>query len=109
MLFGSPLGTEPHFDGRTVTTARGADFTSDPSRSGSLDLRTVALCPPGIQSMSGKSPSDETITTAAEFRRALSELMAETLENGFDPRGAWEYHARDGEMSVEVQIHELSD
>lgn len=65
--------------------------------------------PVPIQPMSDRSPSDESITTAADFRRALNELLGEALENGFDPRGSWEYRARDGEMSVEVQIHELSD
>lgn len=57
--------------------------------------------------MSDDSATD-TITTEAEFKTALGELLTAARQRDIDPRGSWVY--RNGEESLtdwEVVVYEL--
>lgn len=56
--------------------------------------------------MSGDSGTD-TITTPAEFKTALGELLAVARQNGVSPRGSWVYRSDELRTNWEAEIYEL--
>lgn len=62
------------------------------------------LCPE--RTMTPPNPPDD-VTSPEDFESHLAELVAAAIDNGVDPRGAWEYRARDGEGDFEIEIVEL--
>lgn len=56
--------------------------------------------------MTDENPLSGEITTAVEFATGLRQLLAETLQNDVDVRGAWVYHNDDG-PDLELIIYEL--
>lgn len=52
-------------------------------------------------------PVPEDVRSPDSFEAHLNALVAAALHNGVDPRGAWEYRARDGEGDYEIEIVEL--
>lgn len=56
--------------------------------------------------MTPPSPPDD-VTSNEDFEAYLSELLQAAVENGIDPRGAWEYRASDGHFDLEVEVVEL--
>lgn len=51
---------------------------------------------------------DRAISTEAEFASALQTLLLAALENGLDPRGAWELRNGGTEPDLEVLVTELT-
>ena len=55
------------------------------------------------------SPSlPDDVTSPEDFEAYLAELVSAAIEAEIDPRGAWEYRARDGEPDFEIEIVELN-
>jgi hypothetical protein len=52
------------------------------------------------------SPGDD-VTTTEEFEMALGNLLAVALQNGIDPRGAWEFRKDGTPPDWEVMVVEL--
>lgn len=53
-------------------------------------------------------PLDRDLSTEAEFDSALQTLLLAELENGLDPRGAWEFRNGGPEPDLEVIVTELT-
>jgi hypothetical protein len=53
--------------------------------------------------------SDDEISTTKEFEAALGRVILAALENGVDPRGAWEFRNGEAGSDVEVMVVELDD
>lgn len=51
---------------------------------------------------------DLEISTEAEFDSALQMLLLAALDNGLDPRGAWEYRNGGIRPDLEVMVSELA-
>lgn len=51
---------------------------------------------------------DRKISTEDEFDSALQTLLLAALENGLDPRGAWEYRNGGADPDIEVLVTELT-
>lgn len=54
------------------------------------------------------SPPDRAITTEDELDSAFQSLLLAALENGLDPRGAWEYRNGQTYPDLEVLVTELT-
>lgn len=56
--------------------------------------------------MTRPNPPDD-VTTPEDFETHLAALVEAAVANGVDPRGAWEFRARNAEPDFDIEIVEL--
>jgi len=57
--------------------------------------------------MTSNQPFDDELTSPEDFDDALYNLLHAALQNGIDPRGAWEYRTDGTSTDWEVMVVEL--
>lgn len=111
MLSGTPFRPGTLGAVRTDTPTR-AETGSRPRILDPVLGRHGVVCPSVAVTltMTRDSPdtSDWAISTEAEFDSALQALLLAALENGLDPRGAWEVRNGGVDPDLEVLVSELT-